>query len=78
MISGVFALYVVVGSLAGLINFCLPFSSVGYTILGSSSLGLGLGPPGMLYYCKQMLYAGPPFEVIIVIDNVGAGGWSGA
>ena len=79
MTSGVFGLYVVVGPLAGSINFCSFFSSVGCTVLSFSSLGLGLSPPGMPYCCKQMLCASPPFEVIIVSDNnIGAGGWSSA
>ena len=78
MTSGVFALEVVVGPLAGLINFCLPFFSVGCTMLGFSLSGLGLGPPGILYHHKQMFCAGSPFEVIIVSDGVGAGGWSDA
>ena len=70
IMSDVFALDVVVGLLVGSINFCLPFSSVGCTMLGSSSLELGLDPPGMLYYCKQMPCAGPLFEVIIVTTLV--------
>ena len=65
MMSDVFALYVIVGPLAGLIDFCLSFSSVGRTVLNSSSLRLGLGLSGMLYCYKRMPYAGPPFEVIM-------------
>lgn len=74
MISGVFNLFVLVGPLADLIDFCLLFSSVGCIVLNSSLLKLVLGPSGMLYYCKWMSCAGPPFEVIIISDDIGAGG----
>ena len=70
MTSSVFTSYVVVDPLAGSINFCLFFSSVDYTMLSSSSLELGLGPPSMLYYCKRMPCAGPPFKVIVVMTLV--------
>ena len=64
--SGVFTLYVIVGPLAGSINFCLFFSSIGCTVLSFSSSGLRLDLPDMLYYCKRMPCTGSLFEIIVV------------